>query len=208
MVPTIPIDEEDAEPPEEPGDEDEDGPSYWFVGALWSGTEDQLPRFLHEGIWQNGYDDQLLDVVRRMKPGDRIAIKASFVQRLRLPFDVGGKSVSGMRIKATGTVLENINDGRTVKVEWDPPIEPARLVLLHLSDDHHRSRHGERECMSSDRLHVPGCAPGLCLVPGATLLDRKIWRTTCACRVCASRGTHRECCGKYRGGRGGTIVHR
>ncbi len=29
-----------------------------------------------------------------------------------------------MRIKATGTVLDNASDGRTVKVAWDPPTEP------------------------------------------------------------------------------------
>src|ERR1035437_5768684 len=110
--PSISNDEEDIPAPETADAEEEDGASYWFVGALWSGTDDQMPRFVNEGIWQNGYDDQLLDVVRSMKPGDRIAIKASFVQKLRLPFVVGGKSVSGMRIKATGTVLENLNDGR------------------------------------------------------------------------------------------------
>ena len=59
-----------------------------------------------------------------MKPGDRIAVKASFVQKLGLPFDVGGKPVSVMRIKATGTVLQNLNDGRTVKVAWDPLFKP------------------------------------------------------------------------------------
>ena len=65
-----------------------------------------------------------LKLVRRMKPGDRIAIKASFVQKSGLPFDVGGKSVSAMRIKATGTILENLNDGKKVRVAWDPPSAP------------------------------------------------------------------------------------
>ena len=59
-----------------------------------------------------------------MKPGDRIAIKASFVQKRGLPFDVGGKPVSVMRIKATGTILENFNDGKKVKVAWDPAFAP------------------------------------------------------------------------------------
>ncbi len=65
-----------------------------------------------------------LKPVRRMKAGDRIAIKASFVQKKGLPFDVGGKSVSAMRIKATGTILENLNDGKKVRVAWDPPSAP------------------------------------------------------------------------------------
>ena len=42
----------------------------------------------------------------------------------QVPFDVGGKPVSFMRFKATGTVLENLGDGRTVRVAWDPQAEP------------------------------------------------------------------------------------
>lgn len=107
-----------------PESTDDDDVSYWFAGAVWNG-EDQTPHFVAEGIWENGYDDQFSDLVRRMKPGDRIAIKASFVQKRGLPFDVGEKPVSAMRIKATGTVLENENDGKRVKVAWDP-LSPAR----------------------------------------------------------------------------------
>ena len=59
-----------------------------------------------------------------MKPGDRIAIKASFVRKHRLPFDVGGAPVSCMRIKTTGTITGNLGDGKTVTVEWDPLVEP------------------------------------------------------------------------------------
>ena len=91
---------------------------------MWDKSEDQLPRFLTEGIWENGYEDQFSELVRRMKPGDRIAIKASFVQKQGLPFDVGGKPVSVMRIKATGTVLRNLNDGKKVEVAWDPTFAP------------------------------------------------------------------------------------
>src|SRR5665213_118079 len=117
-------DEGEIPAPETTDNDGEDGRSYWFVGAIWGGTDDQMPRFIAEGIWENGYEDQFSDVVRRMKPGDRIAIKASFVQKHRLPFDVGGKPVSVMRIKATGIILENLNDGLKVRVAWDPPFEP------------------------------------------------------------------------------------
>jgi 5-methylcytosine-specific restriction enzyme B len=112
-------------------DNDQDRESFWFVGAIWHKTDDQTPRFLREGIWQNGdpepggrassHDTEL---VRQMKSGDPIAIKASFVRKYKLPFDVGGKPVSGMRIKATGTILENLGDGKTVKVAWNPPSSP------------------------------------------------------------------------------------
>jgi 5-methylcytosine-specific restriction protein B len=117
--------DEEKVPAPQSTDEEEDGESYWFAGAVWNGADDQMPRFLAEGIWENGYDDQFSELVRHMKPGDRIAIKASFVQKRGLPFDVGGKPVSVMRIKATGTVLSNNNDGKRVNVAWDPSF-PAR----------------------------------------------------------------------------------
>ena len=36
----------------------------WFVGATYGGTDDQTPRFLQEGIWENGYQDKYLDAVK------------------------------------------------------------------------------------------------------------------------------------------------
>lgn len=92
--------------------------SYWFVGAAYGGTEDQMPRFLDEGIWENGYDDKHLDLVRSMRAGDRIAIKSSYTRKHDLPFDSRGNRVSVMAIKATGTITENLNDGKRVRVDW------------------------------------------------------------------------------------------
>ena len=100
-------------------------PTNWFVGASYGGTDDQLPRFLSEGIWENGYDDKLFDVVRSMRPGERIAIKSSYTRKHGLPFDSRGRAVSVMGIKAVGTITENLNDGKLVKVDW-AKIEPVR----------------------------------------------------------------------------------
>lgn len=97
----------------------------WFVGASYGGTDDQMPRFLAEGIWENGYDDKLLDVVRSMRPGERIAIKSSYTRKQGLPFDSRGRAVSVMGIKAVGTITENLNDGKRVKVDW-AKVEPVR----------------------------------------------------------------------------------
>lgn len=98
---------------------------HWFVGAMYGGTDDQMPRFLAEGIWENGYDDRYLDAVRSMRPGERIAIKASYTRKHGLPFDNRGRSVSVMAIKAVGTITENMNDGKRVKVDWTK-LEPMR----------------------------------------------------------------------------------
>ena len=97
----------------------------WFVGASYGGKDDQMPRFLENGIWENGYDDKLLDMVRAMQPGERIAIKAAYTRKHGLPFDNRGRTVSVMGIKAIGTITENLNDGKRVKVDW-AQAEPVR----------------------------------------------------------------------------------
>lgn len=99
-----------------------DGVDYWLVGAYWAGTDtpDRTQQFLDNGIWQNGYKDQYLELVRAMKVGDKIAIKAASTQKKNLPFDARGNTVSRNTIKAVGTIVANRADGRTVEVEWDP----------------------------------------------------------------------------------------
>ncbi|MBO9539714.1 AAA family ATPase [bacterium] len=100
-------------------------PTAWFVGAFYNDTDDHTARFLAEGVWENGYDDKYLELVRSMRPGDRIAIKSSYVRKHGLPFDNRGLSVSVMAIKAIGTIVENLNDGQRVRVDW-MPVTPAR----------------------------------------------------------------------------------
>lgn len=101
---------------------------YWMVGAFWDSEDppDQTERFLAEGIWENGYKDRYLDLVNSMKVGDRIAIKSVATQKVDLPFDNAGKTASLMRIKVLGTIVANKGDGRTVEVEWEPPLNPPR----------------------------------------------------------------------------------
>ena len=101
--------------------------SYWFVGASYGkGSEDQTERFLEDGVWQNGYQDKYLDVVRSMKPGDKIAIKSSYTRKHDLPFDSKGQTVSVMGIKAIGVVTKNHGDGRIVDVDWEPRLDPVK----------------------------------------------------------------------------------
>ena len=120
--------DEDAPAPEPSEDSvsnlfDDPKQSFWFVGALWD-NDDQADRFLREGSWENGHDTKFADHVQRIKPGDHIAIKASFTRKYGLPFKNYNKSVSCMRIKAIGTVIEGTQDGQTVKVEWTLLDEP------------------------------------------------------------------------------------
>lgn len=99
--------------------------NYWFVGASYGRTDDQTERFLRDGIWHvDTPTDRQREQVIAMRAGDRIAIKATFVQRDNLPFDAFGRRVSVMRIKALGTITEASIDGETVNVEWEPEPQP------------------------------------------------------------------------------------
>ncbi|MDE0218500.1 MAG: AAA family ATPase [Spirochaetaceae bacterium] len=98
---------------------------HWFVGASYGGSDDQTSRFLQEGIWENGHDNQYLDLVRSMRSGERIAIKSTYSRKHDLPFDNRGEPISTMAIKAIGTITENLGDGKRVRVEWTK-VDPLR----------------------------------------------------------------------------------
>jgi len=108
-------------------EEGTDSRPYWFVGAKYT-EGSQFDRFINEGIWEHRGDDEDpdLDVVKSIQIGDRIAIKASLTQKNNLPFNGFGKHVSIMRIKAIGTVKENLGNGWNLKVEWEPVLNPFR----------------------------------------------------------------------------------
>ena len=95
--------------------------NYWLVGASYGSNDDQTACFVREGIWKNGYEDRYHDKVNQIKPGDKIGIKAAYVRTRGdfLPFDNKGLHVSTMKIKAVGTVKENLGDGQTLKVDWE-----------------------------------------------------------------------------------------
>jgi hypothetical protein len=93
---------------------------YFLVGAFWdtSNPQDQTERFVREGIWFNGYEDKFLDEVNAVPVGSNIAIKAAFVRE---------KSKSVMTIKARGIVTENLQDGQTLKVDWEDDFVPFEV---------------------------------------------------------------------------------
>jgi len=104
---------------------------FWFVGASFGGTEDQTQRFLDEGIWElRTPTDKESAWVKSMAPGDRIAIKSSYVRKYNLPFDNRGKWVSVMAIKAIGTITGNAGDGLRVQVEWNQPESPREWYFF------------------------------------------------------------------------------
>lgn len=102
----------------------QEGP-YWFVGASFGRTSDQFDRFITEGIWEiDTPSDRHREQVRRMQPGERIAIKATYVRKNSLPFDNRGRPASVMSIKAIGTITVNGGDGERVSVAWESTSAP------------------------------------------------------------------------------------
>lgn len=98
----------------------------WFVGSTYDRTKDQLPRFLAESIWElRNPTNKESSLVKSMKAGDRIAIKAAYTRKRNLPFDNHGQTVSVMSIKAIGIITENLQNGEHIRVDWTH-LDPAR----------------------------------------------------------------------------------
>ena len=95
----------------------------WFVGANYETDGDQTERFRSDGVWEmEQWDarahDRYVRQVKSMQPGDRIAIKSTYVRKNGINFDNAGKRVSVMAIKAVGEITENPGNGHSVKVNW------------------------------------------------------------------------------------------
>jgi len=93
-------------------------PSIFYVGASFGGSECQLPRFIQNGIWENGYikcphpsssTDLFERYMEEMSKGDIILVKR-----------LNGKGATTMRILAVGIVLGK-NIDKTVRVAWVMP---------------------------------------------------------------------------------------
>ncbi|MDE2824031.1 MAG: AAA family ATPase [Chloroflexota bacterium] len=102
----------------------------WFVGAAFGGNDDQTKRFVQDGVWEGGPVENYGDQIASIQAGDRIAIKSCYTRKNRLPFDNRGKFVAVMAIKATGIVVENLGNRRSLRVDWTP-IAPAREWYFH-----------------------------------------------------------------------------
>lgn len=95
-----------------------DTQTYWFVGSTYDG-KDHTARFIEDGVWEFNPEAKPIDSIKSIKAGERIAIKSSYIRKNGLPFDNRGHAVSVMAIKAIGTVVENLEDGKNLKVDWE-----------------------------------------------------------------------------------------
>ena len=65
--------------------------NYWLVGASRGHSEDMTDYLVENGIWEfwpsQKSPNRYGDTIKSMQPGDRIAIKASYVRKKDLPFE-------------------------------------------------------------------------------------------------------------------------
>ena len=119
------LDAESAAPPQDDLAPPAGSDVCWFVGASYGRQVDQTERFYAEGVWEiDSPSERDQEQVRGMRPGERIAIKSTYVRKHGLPFDARGATHSVMAIKATGVITANSGDGHRVEVDWTPLPRP------------------------------------------------------------------------------------
>lgn len=99
--------------------DDTAAPGYYLLGAVHKG-EDQVDRFVTQGIWENDDRSQYAALVAQVRPGDQVALKSSYAKG----------PVSILRVKARGTVQATAADGHELRVAWDAPFPAFDLPGL------------------------------------------------------------------------------
>jgi 5-methylcytosine-specific restriction endonuclease McrBC GTP-binding regulatory subunit McrB len=96
---------------------------YYCAGFYWHDNEpeNQLPRFIKEGIWENGFDDKLQEKVNSVAVGSRIAAKTTYTRK------ENGKTISVLEVHCLGTVTDNPQNGKILKVKWDKDFKPIKI---------------------------------------------------------------------------------
>ena len=99
---------------------------YFFVGTKF-GDDDYLEYFRKEGKWELGWHNneenkqyqRMLKLFNKIKPGDVLFAKSTYVKKKNLPFVKKDDSkVSVMKIRGMATVKEVLDDGHTIIVDW------------------------------------------------------------------------------------------
>ncbi|WP_173307284.1 AAA family ATPase [Streptococcus sp. k-628] len=100
--------------------------NYFFVGTKF-GDDDYLEYFREEGKWELGWHNneenkqyqKMLKLFNKIKPGDVLFAKSTYVKKKNLPFVKKDDSkVSVMKIRGMATAKEVLDDGHTIIVDW------------------------------------------------------------------------------------------
>lgn len=86
--------------------------NYWLLEATWVGGNEHADRYISEGVWVNIYSSKTKEF-NEIKADDKVAVKTSISKEID-----DGRFISAIKIKAIGTVIKNLNDGRHIEVEW------------------------------------------------------------------------------------------
>jgi|GEM_PF-1416160 len=127
--------------------------NHYLLGAYWNDADpmDRTQHFIKEGIWYNGFEDQLLKEVKAIAVGSKVAIKSAYV--------VGNKSV--IKVKTIGVVTGNPGDGRTLEVEWEEDFEPVELQIGNYRKTYHEvSNEKHIKMIWGEEDDTPTTAPG------------------------------------------------
>ena len=101
--------------------------NYFFVGTKF-GDDDYLEYFREEGKWELGWHNneenkqyqKMLKLFNKIKPGDVLFAKSTYVKKKNLPFvKKDDLKVSVMKIRGMATVKEILDDGHTIIVDWN-----------------------------------------------------------------------------------------
>ena len=101
--------------------------NYFFVGTKF-GDDDYLDSFRKEGKWELGWHNneenkqyqKMLKLFNKIKPGDVLFAKSTYVKKKNLPFvKKDDLKVSVMKIRGMATVKEILDDGHTIIVDWN-----------------------------------------------------------------------------------------
>ncbi|GER58136.1 hypothetical protein ULMA_02440 [Patiriisocius marinus] len=89
-------------------------PAYYCVGFHFYGENptNQLPTFIENNIWINGYDDKFVNVVNEVPIGSLIAAKTSYTM------NEDDKTISVLEVHCIGEVSGNSKDGKHLNVDW------------------------------------------------------------------------------------------
>lgn len=84
---------------------------------MWD-SESQKERFLEDGIWENGYDEKYQEVYNRIRIGDQIALKSTYVK----------DSKSALKIHNVGIVKNVSKSSMRVDVDWSNHFEYKEII--------------------------------------------------------------------------------
>jgi len=117
----------------------EAGISFWLLGSRQD-DESTINEYIAENKWVSTSKNNHNKNLERINVGDYVAIKYAYNTR-NLPFNNMGKLFGVMEIKAIGKVTKNLQDGKSLEVDWDSDFRKKIIYLYAYYKDFQRINH-------------------------------------------------------------------